>query len=106
MSRRARIKQTLQDLSGADPRDIAKWLFWVKLRSALDPNQPEQIARFFPLWRAQYQFAGRQKVLMADEYRRWLGEDTDVEPLIREAYRVAFRVHFEELLLGKHPHSR
>ncbi|MDG1481930.1 MAG: lysophospholipid acyltransferase family protein [Myxococcota bacterium] len=101
MSRRQRIKETLGDLKGADPRDLAKWLFWVKLRDALDPDRPEQVARFFPLWRAQHQFAGKQKALMADEYRRWLGDSVDVEPLIREAYRVAFRVHFEELMLGK-----
>ena len=101
MSRRQRIKETLSDLKGAHPRDLAKWLFWVKFRDALDPERPEQVARFFPLWRAQYTVAGRQRELMADEYRRWLGEDVDVEPLIKEAYRIAFRVHFEELLLGK-----
>jgi lauroyl/myristoyl acyltransferase len=101
MSRRTRIKQTIQDLSGANPRDIAKWMFWVKLRDALDPDRPEQLARLYPLWRAQYRFAGRQRELMADEYRRWLGQDVDVAPLIREAYRIAFRVHLEELLLGR-----
>jgi len=92
--------ERLRELKGS-PRDIAKWLFWVKLRGALDPERPEQLRKLYPLWRAQYRLAGQQRVLMADEYRRWLGDDADVEPLIREAYRIAFRVHLEELLLGK-----
>jgi KDO2-lipid IV(A) lauroyltransferase len=86
------------DLRGS-PKDVARWLFWVQLRNAVDPERPELLARFYPLWRAQYAVARGQRALMADEYRRWLGHAD--ESLIQEAYRIAFRVHLEELLLGK-----
>jgi phosphatidylinositol dimannoside acyltransferase len=81
------------------PKDVARWLFWVQLRAAVQPERPELLARFYPLWRAQYEVARGQRALMADEYRRWLGEAP--EALVQEAYRIAFRVHLEELLLGK-----
>jgi KDO2-lipid IV(A) lauroyltransferase len=87
-----------RDLQGS-PKDLAQWLFWVKLRGALDPERPEVLARFYPLWRAQYALARGQRARMADEYRRWLGHADDT--LVQEAYRIAFRVHLEELLLGK-----
>jgi KDO2-lipid IV(A) lauroyltransferase len=81
------------------PKDVARWLFWVKLRNALDPERPERIARAWPLWRVQYASARGQRALMADEFRRWRGDAP--ESLLAEAYRIAFRVHLEELLLGK-----
>ncbi len=88
----------LADLRGS-PKDVARWLFWVKFRGALDPDRPERLARLYPLWRGQYAMARGQRALMADEYRRWLGEAP--ESLLQDAYRVTFRVHLEELLLGK-----
>lgn len=88
-----------RDLVGS-PKDIARWAFWVKLRGALDADHPERLARLYPLWRAQYALAGRQRTLMLDEYRRWLGAEAN-ESLVADAYRIAFRVHLEELLLGK-----
>ncbi len=88
----------LRDLRGS-PKDMARWLFWVKLRDAMEPEQPERLARLYPLWRAQYALAGHQRALMMDEYRRWLGPVD--EAVVADAYRIAFRVHLEELLLGK-----
>lgn len=81
------------------PKDVARWWFWVKLRDALDPERPDRLAALYPLWRAQYALAGRQRALMADEYRRWLGPVP--ESTVADAYRIAWRVHLEELLLGK-----
>ncbi|GDX83319.1 hypothetical protein LBMAG42_51300 [Deltaproteobacteria bacterium] len=96
-------RSDLADLRGS-PKDVARWMFWVKLRESLDPERPESLARLLPLWRAQYALAGRQRALMVDEYRRWLGEVP--ENIVAEAYRIAFRVHLEELLLGKlTPHN-
>ena len=88
----------LTDLRGS-PKDVARWMFWVQLRNRLNPGEPESLARLLPLWRVQYALAGRQRALMADEYQRWLGR-VDAS-LVEEAYRIAFRVHLEELLLGK-----
>ncbi len=88
----------LADYRGS-PKDVARWLFWVKFREALDPERPERLARLYPLWRAQYALARGQRALMADEYRRWRGAAP--EALLEDAYRVTFRVHLEELLLGK-----
>jgi len=79
-------------------KDLARWAFWVPLRDLLDPHRPEQIARLYPLWRAQYQAGGAQRELMREELRLCFGAGEDV---VREAYRIAFRVHMEELLLGK-----
>lgn len=87
-----------RDLRGS-PKDIARWWFWVQLRNALDPERPERLATLYPLWRAQYALAGRQRALMADELRRWLGPVP--ESTVADAYRIAWRVHLEELLLGK-----
>lgn len=86
------------DLRGS-PQDIARWLFWVKLREVLDPDHPLRLAKLYPLWRAHHALATRQRRLMADEFRRWLGRTDD--DLIAEAYRIGWRCHLEELLLGK-----
>jgi lauroyl/myristoyl acyltransferase len=78
--------------------DLARWLFWVKLREALPVEKPGVVAMGRPFWRLQYA-AAHGKSLMEDEYRR-----CGIEPnpaLIKAAYRVAWRSHFEELLLGK-----
>ena len=89
---------SLADYRGST-KDIARWLFWVKLRDAVDPERPASLQRAFGLWRGQYALAGRQKALMRDEYQRWLGTASD--NVVAQAYRIAFRVHLEELLLGK-----
>jgi lauroyl/myristoyl acyltransferase len=82
------------------PADVARWAFWVPFRDVLDAERPGQLRRLYPLWRLQYQAARGQRGMMIDEYQRCFpGEDP--KALVREAYRVAFRVHFEELLLGK-----
>ena len=88
----------LADYKGS-PKDIARWLFWVKLRDAADPDRPDSLRRAYGLWRAQHAVARAQRGLMLDEYRRWLGDVP--ESLVLEAYRIAFQVHLEELLLGK-----
>ena len=80
------------------PGDIARYLFWVKLRQALPVERPDLVALGRPFWRLQHA-AARTKGLMEDEYRR-CGISPSPE-LIQGAYRVAWRSHFEELLLGK-----
>ncbi|MFT4975510.1 MAG: lauroyl/myristoyl acyltransferase [Myxococcota bacterium] len=91
------LRERLKDFQGS-PKDIARWLFWVKLRGLLDPAHPERVQALYPLWRAQYRLAQGQRALMAEEYRSWLGHAD--ESLLQEAYRIAFRVHLEEVLLG------
>ena len=82
------------------PADLARWAFWVPFRDVLDAEKPRQLQRLYPLWRLQHVAARGQRDMMVDEYARCFpGEEPD--ELVREAYRIAFRVHFEELLLGK-----
>ena len=80
-------------------KDLARWAFWVPFRQALDPSRPDRLARLYPLWRAQYAAGGAQKALMRAELHACFGRSD--EQLVRDAYRIAFRVHLEELLLGK-----
>ncbi len=94
----------LPDLGGlrAGPEDVARWLFWVPLRRAIDPDRPASLARLRHAWIAQYVVAGAQRARMGDEYRRIFGADpTRIRRLVAEACRVAWRVHLEELLLGR-----
>lgn len=80
------------------PGDVARWLFWVQARKILPVEHPELVRAALPLWRVQHRLAGG-RALMADEYRRSFGE---LGPeAVAGAYRVAFRAHYEELLLGK-----
>lgn len=83
------------------PKDVARWAFWVPFRDLLDPTKPDQLRRLYPLWRAQHGLAGAQRRLMEAELRACFPEVQDTQALVEEAYRVAFRVHLEELLLGK-----
>ncbi len=85
--------------SAVRPGDVARWLFWVQARKLLPVARPELVRSVFPLWRLQYAAAGPGRALMADEYRRSFGEVG--ETAVQDAYRVAFRAHYEELLLGK-----
>jgi len=82
------------------PADLARWAFWVPFRDVLDAEKPRQLQRLYPLWRLQHVAARGQRGMMIDEYARCF-PGVDPDELVREAYRVAFRVHFEELLLGK-----
>ncbi len=93
----------LRDLL-VNPKDLARWGFWVPFRDALDPEQPEQLRRLWPLWRLLYRSGGAQKARMAAEYRAIYGTHTPsyrLRRILRDAYRVAFRTHLEELLMGK-----
>ena len=86
------------------PADLARWLFWVPFRGALDPARPGPIRHLHAAWRAQYLAAGSGRALMADEYERCFGDAYDArdyELMVASAYRSAWRVHLEELLLGK-----
>ncbi len=83
----------------ASPKDLARWAFWVPFREALDPREPQRLARLYPLWRLQYAAGGAQKERIREELQACFGRSD--EELVREAYRIAFRVHLEELLLGK-----
>ena len=85
--------------SAVRPGDVARWLFWVQARKLLPVQRPDVVRSVFPLWRLQYLAAGPGRDVMADEYRRCFGEvGADA---VENAYRVAFRAHYEELLLGK-----
>lgn len=83
----------------APPQDIARWLFWVQLRRMLPVERPRLVRSALPLWRLQHMAARRSHALLTDEYRRSLGQCSP--ELIAAAYRVAWRTHYEELLLGK-----
>ena len=86
------------------PADLARWAFWVPFRDMLKVDRPEQIRSLHGLWRLQWLSARSGRNLMLDEYRRCFGNsfpDADYKRIIKEAYRAAFRVHLEELLLGK-----
>ena len=88
----------------ATPSDLAKWAFWVPLRSTMDPGRQLQVQSMAAAWRLQWMTAGRQRAIMEEEYRKWLGSrltDRGYATLIRDAYRASFRTHLEELLLGK-----
>ncbi|MFH1468225.1 MAG: lysophospholipid acyltransferase family protein [Pseudomonadota bacterium] len=88
----------------ASPRDMARWAFWVPFRDALDPRHPERLRRLWPLWRVAYRAGGLQRARVGAEIATVLGrdaEDPGVRALVRETYRVTFRAHLEELLLGK-----
>ena len=86
------------------PMDVAKWTFWVPLRSAINPHRPNQIHAMASGWRLQWMAAGNGRERMKDEYRKWFGERITARgytALVQDAYRVAFRTHLEELLIGK-----
>jgi len=82
------------------PGDVARWAFWVPFRNVLDADRPQQLRRLYPLWRLQKAAARGQRAMMIDEYQKSF-PGVDPGPLVEDAYRIAFRVHFEELLLGK-----
>lgn len=81
------------------PGDLARWLFWVKLRELVPVGRPELLRLAWSLWRAQHLAAGGRRALLADELQRCFGQSD--AGLVRDAYRQAFRAHFQELLLGK-----
>ena len=88
----------------ASAGDIAKWAFWIHLRSAMDPNRQRQVESMATAWRIYWMTAGKRRALMEEEYRKWLGPrltDRGYSALVRDAYRAGFRTHLEELLLGK-----
>ncbi len=87
----------------AHPRDLARWAFQVKLRGALDPRKPQRLHRLWPLWRLAFRAGGAQRRRIAAEYRAIFGlsmPQRQLNALVRSCYRVAFRVHLEELLMG------
>lgn len=83
----------------ASPGDLARWLFWVKLRAVVPVDQPDRLRHAWRLWPLQYLSATPRRALLKDELLRSFGRAD--EPMIRGAYRTAFRAHFQELLLGK-----
>lgn len=86
------------------PADVARWAFWGPLRNALDPARPRRVRALHAGWRLQHLAARGGRALMRDELRRCFGDQYDdaaLDAVIRDAYRAAWRVHLEELLLGK-----
>jgi len=77
-------------------KDFARWLFWVRLRQTLRADRPGRLQALYPLWRAQEMLAGAQRQLMREELLACFGDAP-----VGDAYRVAWRVHTEELLLGR-----
>lgn len=80
------------------PGDLARWLFWVKLRAVVPVDRPRLLRPAWGLWRAQHAAAGANRALMADELNRCFGAGDD--RAVAAAYREAFRAHFQELLIG------
>ncbi|MBN1336953.1 MAG: lysophospholipid acyltransferase family protein [Deltaproteobacteria bacterium] len=88
----------------ARPRDLARWLFWVPSRRILDPSRPDTVRKLWPGWIAWYAVSSAQRARMADEYVRVFGPALDrfwLGRLLADAARVAWRVHLEELLVGR-----
>ncbi len=91
------MSAALHDLPA--PGDLARWLFWVRLRAVLPVDQPVLLQRLWPLWRAQYLASSPNHHLLREELQRCFGRND--EQILKDAYRLAFRTHFQELLLGK-----
>ena len=88
----------------ASAHDLARWAFWVPLRTTLDPNRRSHVQSMTNAWRLWWMTAGHQRALMEAEYRKWFGTRITARghaALVRDAYRTGFRTHLEELLLGK-----
>lgn len=82
------------------PVDIAKWLFYVQLRKALDPSRPATYrplrAVGGPLGRVLPYVNRAGFKMMEDEFLR-----CGLEPRVAEAWTVQYRVAMEELSLGQ-----
>ena len=88
----------------ASARDLARWAFWMSLRTTVNPNRKAHLQSMTSAWRLQWMSAGKQRALMEAEYRKWLGTRITARgyaALVRDAYRAGFRTHLQELLLGK-----
>ena len=86
------------------PGDLARWFFWVPLRNVMEPDRPRLLRALHRGWRARYLAARSGRPLMIDELRRCFGSrytEQGYQRLVRRAYQVAWRVHLEELMLGK-----
>jgi len=84
--------------------DLARWAFWVGLRKGLSPDHPGVVRALAKGWRLQWMACPADRALMADEYKRWLGDTLTTRGhnrLVAEAYRSAWRVHLDELLLSQ-----
>jgi lauroyl/myristoyl acyltransferase len=84
------------------PGDLARFLFWVKLRPWLRADRPARLRAALPLWRLQHRFAAADHALLGEELDRCFGALPAPAQANRIAavYRAAFRAHAEELLLG------
>ena len=85
-------------------RDFARWLFWSPLRDQLDPQKPQRLRALYRLWPSVLVTGGQQRERMKDEYRRCFGAEYSAEALddlVKDSYRIAFRTHLEELVLGR-----
>lgn len=86
------------------PADLARWAFWVPLRDALHPDAPGRTRALAQAWRLHHLAARGGRALMEDELRRCFGArytNAEYRALVADGYRRGFRVHLEELLLGK-----
>ena len=80
------------------PGDLARWAFWVPLRSVLSPENPQGVRLLASAWRVRHALSGAQKRAMDEEFQLCFGES---QGLVAEAYRIGVQNHIEELLLGK-----
>jgi lauroyl/myristoyl acyltransferase len=86
------------------PADIARWVFWGPMRKAIHPGAPKRLRAAHGAWRLQWMAAGARRDLMRDEYERCFGDalqPKQYRQLVQNTYRVGWRTHLEELLLGK-----
>jgi len=79
--------------------DMARWAFWSPFRSLLSGNRPNHIQHLHALWRIQYLGTKKQHGVMKDELLKCF-PNTHTSTIVSEAYRCAWRVHLEELLIG------
>jgi lauroyl/myristoyl acyltransferase len=84
-------------------RDFSRWMLWKPLRDRLSAENPDRIRSIAKFWPAAYYASIGQRKLMADEYSRCFPalSGAEIQSLVKSAYKIAWRTHLEELVLGK-----
>lgn len=78
------------------PGDLARWGFYVKLRSGLDPSRPAAFRALRQLGALSVLRRGSARALLADEYAR-----CGLPAVVDAAWRAQYRVALDELALGR-----
>lgn len=84
-------------------RDFARWTLWGPTRDILSAENPAKLRALQKLWPSAYHASHSQRRLMASEYKKCFPDlsDAAIKGLIKDAYKIAWRTHLEELILGK-----